>query len=435
MQDVALNAAYSLRQSLSAGSLFARFGLWLGVVMPVLAGVLFPTYYHMMPLLWWNRAWLLELHYVGFEMIVIAWAYSRGLDRNAIWRGLPRDVRWAILVWLTAMMVGSLAIAAHPEAVLQSLIQVVHLYFAVAVYYLARTQGVNDAGETHRLVRWLAIGLAVLAGYTWWRFAFPPPASEIPGGKIEWDFALPGFVSVRYLGIWCGAVATGLLIRILYQENHRQLTFWHIAFTFAAAFAMWSGTRAALLGMAGTAGVFLLFMRPWPTGRAMLVALCLTVAALGLAVVFQFDHPAFQLLEREHNENFDRFSSGRLELWLATIDRWLDSPLLGWGTGSLFWEVNIGWTHTQPHNAVLQFLFSWGIVGAVPALWLLGRAVGSAHAVARSQSQVWPLLGAVYALLWMSLVDGALYYPRFVTLIVVGLALILATAQRVSERN
>lgn len=435
MPEIALTAAYSLRQRLSAGSLWVWFGVSLGVAMPVLSGILFPTYYRMMPLLWWNRAWLLEVHYVAFEIGVIAWAYARGMDRALMWKALPRDIRWATVTLLAAMFGGSVLIAAHPESLLQSLIQVVHLYFAVAVFYLARTLGGNAAGETDRLVRWLTIGLAVLAFYTWWRFSFPPQPSAVPGGQIEWDFALPGFISVRYLGIWCGAVAAGSLIQILYRDRNGRLTFWHVAFTFAAAFAMWSGTRAALLGMAGAAATFFLSMRAWPTARALIVASGLSVLALCLALIFEFDHPAFKLLRFDQPDSLDRFSSGRLELWIATIERWRDSPLLGWGTGSLFWEVHLNWTHTQPHNVILQFLFSWGIVGAIPALWLLGRAVSAAHSTARSQLHLWPLLGVVYALLWMSMVDGSLYYPRFITLIVAGLALILASSERVTDNH
>ncbi len=410
---------------LGALSFKARLGLLFGIVAPVLSGLIFPTYVAVLPSLAMNRAMLLELQFVACELLVIGWAFRAGMDRNRLWRSLALDVRLAVLVLLAAMFASAALISKYPaDALLQSLTQLVHLYFAAAVFHLSTAE--RDVSEDV-LIRPLAAGLAVLAIYTAWRFGFPPDPSAVPGGKIEWSFALPGFISVRYLGTWTGAIAAALAVHLLYRERRGGIGAYHCYFVLAMAMTIWSGTRAGLLGI-GAAVVLFLFFRGLPRWRAIALTVLLTGVALALALIFQFDDPAFKLFSRGGGGDVvgAGFTSGRWELWVATVERWRDSPLLGWGTGALFYEVYLGWTHTQPHNAILQFLFSWGLVGAAACSWLFARALPAAHAVAMMNRSTWPLLGMVYALLAMSMVDGALYYPRFVIMIVGGLALILA---------
>lgn len=425
------NAALPLTSRI--GSLFdrlsfkAKLGLLFGIVMPVISALLFPTYVHRMPLPWLERARLLELQFVLSEILVVAWAYQAGMDRSRIWRSLPGDVRIALIALLAVMFISSALISAHPaDAMLQSLIQVVHLYFAMAVFHLSTIErGVSE----DELTRPLAAGLAVLAIYIAWRFGYPPDPSTLPGGKIEWDFAVPGFISVRYLGTWTGAITAGLAIHLLYRAPQGRVGMYHFYYVLAAAMTIWSGTRAGILGIGAAVFIFVI-LRGLPQWRAIVMAALLTGLAVALALIFQFDHPLFRLHNSGEATTVSQFTAGRWELWIATVDRWLDSPLLGWGTGSMFYEVYLGWTHTQPHNAFLQFLISWGLVGAIACCWLFARAIRAAHAVAMANRSTWPMLGTVYALLAMSMVDGALYYPRFIIVIVAGLALILARQGR-----
>jgi O-antigen ligase len=160
--------------------------------------------------------------------------------------------------------------------------------------------------------------------------------------------------------------------------------------------------------------------------RSALTVALLTGLGCVAAKALQFHDPIFQMVDAADQQGADAFTAGRLTLWLATIDAWRESPWIGHGTGSLFWTVFVGWRHTQPHNAVLQFLFSWGVIGALPACWLLLRAVLAAVRSAVREPAVWPVLTLAFSLMGMSMVDGALSYPRFVSMIAVGLALAFA---------
>jgi O-antigen ligase len=156
----------------------------------------------------------------------------------------------------------------------------------------------------------------------------------------------------------------------------------------------------------------------------------LSALAMGLALPLLPDHPDFHLYVAGDGQDANMVTGGRLALWHATLARWRDAPLFGWGSGSTFWEVYVGWTHTQPHNVVLQFLISWGLVGAVGGLWLLGRAIGATHRTGIGDARLLPLTGMLYALLFMSLLEGMLHYPRFIMMIAVGFAVLFAARER-----
>ena len=158
------------------------------------------------------------------------------------------------------------------------------------------------------------------------------------------------------------------------------------------------------------------------------------IAACLAYLLIPYHDPAFYLF---HNfggaDTAESYSSGRISLWLETYSKWREAPWFGWGSGSTFWEVYVGWPHTQPHNFVLQFLINWGLVGACGALWLLGRATVAAHRRALAQPAVWPVNIGLYSLLVMALLEGMLHYPRFIMLIMALYAIIFRITEPDAE--
>lgn len=270
-------------------------------------------------------------------------------------------------------------------------------------------------------------GLIALATLTFWRFAFPPPASAVPGGVIEWGSALPGFINVRHFGSWTGAIATGFLVMLLFPQTKERVSRIRLLYFLSAAMTIWSGTRAAILAIVIAAALAIFVRCKMPTLQAIGVIGMLTGTSATLAwFLLPYNNPDFFLFLPSDIGSANQVTSGRIDLWAATFQKWQEAPVFGWGSGSTFWEVYLGWPHTQPHNAPLQFLISWGVIGAIPALWLLGRAVLQVHRVTLRNTSLLPLLAILYALLIMSLLEGMLHYPRFIMLIVVMFTAILA---------
>ncbi|MEG8041278.1 O-antigen ligase family protein [Sphingomonas sp. LR60] len=422
-----MTQAATINATMTRWTLYDWLGVALGVVMPVVAALLYPTYIHRVDPGWaeWTR--LLEMPFVVAELIAIQVAVRRGYRDAALWRELPRDAKLAFGLLAIGLTVGSVFRSHHPfDSVLMSLITLVHLRFCAGIHFLARVEPVADI---HALFRWLTLGLVALAVLTVWRFQLPPPASSVPGGVIEWGSALPGFISVRHFGSWTGAIAAGPMLALLYGDEDDQHTM-SLAYLLAAGLTCWSGTRAAVLALAVVVLIALVSLRRWPTRVRFVRVAALSALALGFALPLLPKNFDFHLYVSGDGQSANTATGGRLALWQATFTRWLDAPLFGWGSGSTFWEIYVGWTNTQPHNVVLQFLISWGVVGAAGGLWLLGRAIVVTHRSAIDDPRLLPLTGMLYSLLFMSLLEGMLHYPRFIMMIAVGFAVLFVERER-----
>lgn len=401
-------------------------GILLGVLMPVLAALIYPTYMHHMgePFYEWTR--LQEVPFVFAELCVIIWAMARGLELRDYFALLRRDIKIAIALFVVGLFASSLLVS---EQVLTSgVISVsmcVHVLFGLSVYHLIR----RDKDDVMRALPYaLGIGLLLLAFLTAWRFLLPSPASSVYGGVIEWHAALPGFISVRHFGSWTGAIAALFAGIILARKDQGKPDWRDWFFLLAIGMTIWSGTRAALLAIGVACFVQIVSMRAWPSlhtiGRLSILTGLAATLAWWLLPPNAIEFRLFQSVSEY--SSLSAAGSGRVEMWAQTFHRWLDAPLFGWGSGSTFWEVFIGWRHTQPHNFMLQFLISWGVVGASGASWLLGRAVVRAHSIVlRGRPALWPLMTCLYTLLVMACLEGMLHYPRFIMLIVALLAIIL----------
>ncbi|MDC0886618.1 O-antigen ligase family protein [Altererythrobacter sp.] len=414
----------SIRLAAVASNAPIAFAVLLGIVMPVVNAIAFPTYMHQMPNPAWEWTRLLEMPFVFFEIGVIMWASHLQCDREALWRNLPKDIRWTAIVFAICMFAGSSLLSSNPAGALtMSLITVIHGLFAVSTYQLFM---LSRARGFEQFLSWHGAGLLVLALYTAWWFSFPAPPSEVMGGEIEWGAALPGFISVRHFGAWTGAFAAGFAAQVLFGEPSDRLRKEHFFYFVAAALTIWSGTRAAIVGIIIVVPILALALGRLPRWVSIGRASWLTGAALLTAWIFLWDKDgSFFLWNAGELDGLDQATSGRTELWKHGIAIWLESPLLGRGTGSFFWEYHLQ-NHTQPHNVFVQFLVSWGLIGALSALWIIGRAVRAAHKAAKSQPVTMPMLAVLYCLLFQSLLEGMLHYPRFIMAIIVMIAMILA---------
>lgn len=399
----------------------------LGVVMPVVTAVAYPTYFTMMSKPWYETTRVIELPYLIFEIGFILWAGRRGFDLVAAIKALPRDIRIALGIWLAVMSFGLVFVSSDVfYALTHSLMWIFHIAFALAVFSVLKGSNVPS---DDRFFHWHGVGLAVLAIYTAWWFGTVPPAETLPFGMVELRGAVPGWISVRHFGSWTGAITAAFAIRILFGASGRDMA-WARAFYFlAAGLTVWSGTRAAILAVVVVTLVFLLFLRRWPDLGRIAWAAGLTLAATALAYLLLPDDPAFHLIETRDFESGWGFAITRTLIWTRSVEIWLSSPWVGLGTGSIFWEYSPSYRPTQPHNVVLQFLISWGVIGAAAALWVAFRGIKFVHRAGKAVPVAFPALAMLYALLFQSLLEGMLHYPRFIVSIVVLSVVVLVIAR------
>ncbi len=424
--------AVTAKPSIARLDVFGWLGIATGILMPVLAAFVYPVYMHQMQPAWaeWTR--LMELPFVACELVVVQFTVRTGYRDRLIWMSLPRDVKVAFGLLFIGLTVSSVLYSKNTAAsVTLSLTTLVHLRFCGATFFLIRS---DRNADVRTFLPLLVLGLAALTILTIWKFKMPPPELTVPGGKIEWASALPGFISIRHFGSWTGAIAAGLLLAVLYGDKEQSQRMAPL-YLFAVGLTFWSGTRAAVLGLAVVVLTAVVSLKRLPSAAALLRTGGLSALAMLGAVIFSPGLPEFMLFVQDDIQSADAMAAGRLELWHDTFFRWLASPIFGWGSGSTFWEVNIGWAHTQPHNTIFLFLISWGVVGTIGGLWLLGRSIIATHRIGMDDSTLRPLTGTLYSLLFMSLLEGMLYYPRFIMLIMTAFAALFAARQRQAEEK
>lgn len=423
-----------MRGAEMGGRLIPSFAIALGVVMPLVSAAAYPTYFTEMAQPWLETTRIIELPYVLFELCFILWAGRRGFDVATSLKALPPDVRLVGVVWVVAMFASSILLSNDVSyALTHSLLWIVHAIFALAV---VRLLGSADWRDSDRFLGWHGIGLGVLTLYTAFWFLTVPPAETLPFGEIRLRGAVPGWIDVRHFGSWTGAIAAGLAVRILYGEADRGLGWMRVLYALAAGLTVWTGTRAAILAIIVAVLVIVVVRRGLPEWKRIAWAALLTASACGLAFLLVPEDPVFWMFANTEAEAAGGFAQNRLGMWGHAVNIWLRSPWLGLGTGSIFWEYPLEARPTQPHNVVLQFLISWGVVGAAAGLWIVLRALRATHRAGRSYPASLPLMAMLYALLFQSLLEGMLHYPRFIVSIVVLSAIVHAGGRdRTSETD
>lgn len=413
--------------------------VWLGLIVgftPVLAGLIFRTHsFHVAPG-WAETLRQMDVPFLLVELFVILWARGCGMGFRAVAAQLDRSARWALAIFLGTFWISSVFIAEQPGySAVRASFWFVHVGFGFAVFHLAGQVISNRLGG---FAVALCAGLVAFLPLMAIHLLNTPDPTALPGGKIIWSSAIPGCLSVRHLGIWSALVlacAVGVLYADRWAMGYRLLACGMIFIATAVLF--WSGTRAGVYGLAGAGVVLLATLRRLPPLRLLLLAFL--AAALG-ALVSSLGLPpdnSFGLLNSDDllpGTDPDRFSAGRIILWVGMMKAFVASPFFGTGEGSILWLLHLpgGAYHVQPHNAVVQMLGSWGIVACAAAAYLTYRVLVAVHQAARNDTAAIFVMVMVDTLLLMSLADGVLYFSRFIMWFAAGAAVVLASCPRSS---
>lgn len=165
--------AVTAKPSIARLDVFGWLGIAIGIIMPVLAALIYPVYMHQMQPAWaeWTR--LMELPFVACELVVVQFAVRTGYRDRLIWMSLPRDVKIAFGLLFVGLAVSSVLFSKNTAAsVTLSLTTLVHLRFCGTTFFLVRSDRNADIRTFFPL---LALGLAALTILTIWKFKMPPP--------------------------------------------------------------------------------------------------------------------------------------------------------------------------------------------------------------------------------------------------------------------
>ncbi len=291
---------------------------------------------------------------------------------------------------LISMLISTL-FGAHPWAGITRWLEwLSHSVFGVYLYaYLRTCTHAKKRVLTLTLIGLVLFILAILA-LTWGLLSSPR--------TYNWITDPPFFVNLRHLGhIVALLLPIGWLLLLPLSTPHSQLTQPAIAIsrlrilsstgflTLCWGLVFWMGGRGAFLSSVIVAMVFLFIARPLPWWlRIMALILPILLGAL-IANIAHVDNPSMGL-ERTlgiahaqqlgNNPNFD-ISSSRWEIWQQSLIHWQQSPI--WGLGADWFKFALPVIGIDdmfhPHNAVVQWLSSYGVVGLASLLATLGYGV------------------------------------------------------------
>ena len=305
-----------------------------------------------------------------------------------------------------------------------------------------------DRNNVRRLLRAsvAAGGLGALYGiaqYFGWDPFLPPQAYQVGEGILT-IVRPPGTLGhADYFAAWLVMVAFfGLALERLEPTRWAKIAAAVVPALAALAIVL-SGTRAAMLGLAAGAIVFLMASRARMRNRAALVGI---VCAALLAGLF-FSPPGAKLRARLHWSLEDARGGARLFLWRDSLAMAAHRPLAGFGPETFaaefprFESIQLArafpdFYHESPHNMFLDVLTSQGAPGLLALLGLCGLGVWAALRCYRSQQ---PLAAPLAAAL-----VGALVAHQFVVFILatdlyfhllLALLVISATTEQAIEPN
>lgn len=265
-----------------------------------------------------------------------------------------------------------------------------------------------DVRAGRQLMAGLALGAAAGAVAMW--------ALWLAGGRV----AVPLYAHHRILGLHMlvGALATtGLIIR---SGSPRQRWSWLAGGALTWGAVLWAGGRGPLVALAGGLGCW--FIVRASDRKPLLSATALQLLA-GLALSAIFWTPRSELgwwhafartaaATQQGTVDVSALTSTRSEFWRESVRHGLRSPWIGHGPDAYrFFTPKLD--GQQPHNVVLQLWLDLGLLGALPALVLLGGATVLGWRLTRrpdTGAEQAPWLALLTALILGGMLDGIFYH-------------------------
>jgi O-antigen ligase len=381
-------------------------------LLPLINGILLRTYDFPIqpPVL--DAVFEMEWLYLCVEIGIIFWARIQGMSYKTEFFKLTCWSRYALLVFISLFWASSLFLAPAPiYSVTRALYWFVHIAcgFAMAFLIVSVNREVLVRAVTIMMGTFLIYAVFVILHFV----AAPVPLSE----PIQWAALVPGCLSIRHFGMLAAfplAAWIGLLLAGEKMPLGRLGSFAILSLAFAALF--WSGTRSGVVAILVAVPVVLFCARKIPAiGDAAVVMFSVLAGALLSQLLLPAD-TAFGMfrINRIPGLSGSSLTSGRTELWIFGLQMFAKSPLLGWGEGSFYHLLASAGKghHLQPHNFIVQFLMSWGVIAGGVALVMIAKATLRLHRSVLNSALMIAPLAALDAILVIAMLDSALFTMR-----------------------
>ncbi|GEO16340.1 O-antigen ligase family protein [Microvirga aerophila] len=335
------------------------------------------------------------------ELFVIGVAVRAGgfaaLRRATVpWRVLAPALGLLTIAVCTAVLVATFPFL----ACLLTAVWILHVSFGLSVMYLCDREFDRESVTTAAMAGFVVFAILLVI--------FVTRVSD-PAG-FNWVKGFPAVDHVRQLGFYAGPMI-GLCIGRLALVRSR--VGWALTVgvaTLGFAIALWTGTRGTFSAVGGALVAGLLLLPALRQRRVLLGAMASVLISLALASWLP-ELPEGMGLDRAVAATKDGESTyERIKVWELALDAISERPLFGYGEGQLA-AVTPRPEH-EPHNALVQLLLAWGVVGTGCVLVLAFQfARGIVRGVRALGGEWLPPLLAMMVLVAYSVHDGTLFLP------------------------
>jgi exopolysaccharide production protein ExoQ len=403
--------------------------------LPLANGLVFRSHYFPLTPLWLEPLNLFEFLYVIAEVFLVLWAIDKGMSFKVQFNALTKLNRYLLISFILVFPMGSILFAPnYIYSLIRGSYWIFHIGFAFAISFLVKSV---DKALLNRCTNILAAGFLLFCMLVAVHFYIAPVSHYVETKGFSWSAIVPGNLSIRHFGMIAGFV-TALFIGMQLTQQSREIPMLNSLAVASLLFGsvFWSGTRSAVLGIALALITVLLFARKPPSIRQFALISGAVAGGLALSIIWIPPDGSFGIIDAFQRTSIiagPPVDQGRLMLWQESWNMFIEHPLVGWGEGSFYQllQMSLHMYHLQPHNFIIQFLVSWGIIGGGIALFAMARACFRLHLRLRYAHLMIAPMAALDTILVIAMLDGALFTLR--TILPAIFFWILA--EKISQKN
>ena len=255
---------------------------------------------------------------------------------------------------------------------------------------------------------------------------------------FDWKYHLPGVPGLRMYSYSVEVgIAAGLGLYFLSdpRETQKRVALF-LGTTVLWMLLFWSGGRGGLIALL-TSTIVAAFVIPEFASKIWKFISTTIIAGAGLSLLLPVPSVDYGLLGRVgktmNSNTLDGISTGRLTVWSDAYHIFLERPIFGHGVAQyrhITESIELVKLE-QVHNILFESLMSFGLVGTVFLVFLLGKIwVSAAVRLSGTQSLVTvPMFLIATSLLVHGLVSGTYYHIHSVFMIAISLGCLISTKE------
>jgi O-antigen ligase len=360
----------------------------------------------------------------AIECAVVGCSLISGFAPMALINRAPLWSRIALVLLICIGFGTAFFVAADKlSALVRSCAWLVHLLFGLSILHLANR---NPKGNSIRFWKWVVAGLCA---YVFLAALYFPRITDL--SLARWTYFGLAVINIRQVGFYAAVGSAAALGLAVVQTNWRAFALSFASASLLMGLSVWSGTRGSIFAVWAAAALGAIWFRELRSGRAWITLFGSTL--VGTAISLAYPAPnglygATRLLVSAQQQTMENVSSGRLSMWAGSLRSIFQRPLFGYGEGQFHSVVPQATEFNHPHNAVLQVLLQWGLVGAL-CFFALGALLlwRCKDALVKRDAENLPALLVGASLLIMSLYEGSLFHPYPIMMIAASVGLIIAS--------